>query len=74
MSAAFSLSSKTRIPYRRSFRPSMEDLEARIIAAWFNHGHAVAKGDSTEQSIYTTVLHDLGVIRFKALKRQGGAA
>jgi len=78
MNAAFNRRSRTRVHYRRSFRPSVPDVEVRIIDAWYNLCQAVSTGDSAGKGIYTTELHDLGVIRFKAQLRaaasQGGAA
>lgn len=74
MSAAFNRSSRTRVPYRRSWKPGMAELEALIVDAWYSLGDAVKAGDKTRVGIFTTRLHDLGVIRFKALQRGGSPA
>ena len=70
MSAAFDRRSKTRLPYRRSWKPSVQEVEDRIIAAWFDLDRAARISDDKGCRIQSTRLHDLGVIRFKAMQRE----
>lgn len=65
---------RTRVPYKRSFRPSVAECEQRIIDAWHDLCARQKRGDATGVGISTTLLHDLGVFLFRARKREAVAA
>lgn len=71
MSAAFTRASKTRVPYRRSWKPTVEDMERRIVDRWFSLCSSVNQGRDRDARIDTTLLHDYGVIYHKAKLREG---
>lgn len=64
---------RTRVPHRRSYRPSAADCERNIIDAWYDLCSSQQRGDRTGVGIFTTKLHDLGVFLFRARKREAQA-
>jgi len=64
--------SKVRGIYRRSFRPNAEECERRLVEDWYalcdevNHRGA----DTGFAHVYTRRLHDWGVFRERAMKRE----
>lgn len=74
---------KLRGWYKRSFKPSVEECERRIIDAWFNLCYAEAQSapcaerEARNQRIYRAVqvqkLHDMAIFRARAMKREAVA-
>lgn len=61
---------RTRVPYRRSYRPSASECERAIIDHWYSLCDAQRRDDKTGVGIFTTNLHDMGVFLFRARKRE----
>lgn len=74
---------KLRGWYKRSFKPSVEECERRIIDAWFNLCNAEAtpapsaERELRERRVYRAVqlqrLHDMAIFRARAMKREAVA-
>lgn len=64
---------RTRVPYKRSFRPSVAACEGLIVDAWYDLCDRQKRGDLTGVGISTTKLHDLGVFLLRARKREARA-
>jgi hypothetical protein len=61
---------RTKVPYKRSFRPSAAQCEQRIIDYWYDLCACQKRGDRTGVGIFTTRLHDMGVFLFRARNRE----
>lgn len=71
---AFDSSTQTYLPYPDGFRPTVDELERQIVIAWSELCAAVRHEEEPVQAIAAAQLHDLGVLRFQALQREGGAS
>ena len=60
---------RTRVPYKRAYRPDVATCERSIIDTWYDLCDCVKRGDRTGVGIFTTRLHDMGVFLFRARKR-----
>lgn len=74
MNQAFDCNSRTHLAYSGDFLPTVSELESQIIVAWSELCAAVRNEGPQVQAVFVDQLHDLGVLRFQAQQRQGGAA
>ncbi|GGK08744.1 hypothetical protein [Luteimonas terricola] len=74
MSAAFTTATRTRVPYRRGYRPAAKVMEVEIIDEWHALCARVDRGDQVGVRLSTTRLHDLGVHLHRARVREARQA
>ena len=72
MAQAFDDNSQTNLAYPKSFCPTVDEVERRIILVWSELCATSRTNGSFLQELLVAQLHDLGVLRYRAQQR--GAA
>lgn len=73
MAQAFDESTQAYLPYPADSLPAVDQLERRIILVWSELCAASRKQSSFVQWALIAQLHDLGVLRFRAQRREGSS-